>query len=144
MPRALMIGFFAVAAISTLGANAVRAVAQNRDNRADEQAIRNTIAALTDGMNKHDAKTIATLYTSDGDLVNVFGGWWKGPAQIENGLKTHFDAELKRARFVTSDVQIRFIKPDVAVAHVTNQVRASLGRTDKKCRRMASAAFACL
>ena len=78
-------------------------------------------------MNKHDAKAIVTLYTSDGDLVNVFGGWWKGQAQIENGLKTHFDAELKRARFTTSDVQIRFIKPDVAVAHVTNQVSGIVG-----------------
>jgi uncharacterized protein (TIGR02246 family) len=93
---------------------------RGRGSGADEDAIRRIIASTTEAMNKHDAKALARLYTPDGELDNVFGERWRGPAEIETLLKVPFDAELREVKFSTSNVDIKFIRPDVAIAQVTN------------------------
>jgi uncharacterized protein (TIGR02246 family) len=88
----------------------------------DEDQIRNVIAEMTAGFNKHDAKAACQMYTVDADFVTARGDRWKGASEIEKQLAALFAARLKDATLRTLNVTVRFIAPDVAVAHVTNEL----------------------
>ena len=96
--------------------------AQSPGSRQDEEAIKKVIARTTEAFNRHDAKEFVRFYTSDAELVTVRGERMKGSAEIERGLAAIFAARASAATLKTLDVTVRFIRPDVAVAHVTNEL----------------------
>jgi ketosteroid isomerase-like protein len=51
-------------------------IAQNSPK--DEELIRNVIAEMTEGFNKHDAKAASQMYTVDADFVTARGDRAKG------------------------------------------------------------------
>jgi uncharacterized protein (TIGR02246 family) len=55
-------------------------------------------------------------------LVTVRGDWFTGREEIEKGLAAIFATRAKDATHKTLDVTVRFIRPDIAVAHVTNEL----------------------
>jgi uncharacterized protein (TIGR02246 family) len=91
-------------------------------NRKDEQAIGALIVEMTEGFNRHNSKAATRMYTSDADLVTVRGEAFKGRAEFEKGLAAVLATRAKDARLKTLDVRVRFIRPDVALAHVTNEL----------------------
>jgi uncharacterized protein (TIGR02246 family) len=88
------------------------------DQSADEAAIRALEARQPEAWNKHDAKAYASLFTEDGDIVNVVGWWWKGKAEIEKKLTDAYVYVFKESALTIKDVDIRFLNADFAVAHV--------------------------
>lgn len=50
-----------------------------------------------------------------------------GVAEIEKGLTALFQTRNRTARARTLDVRVRFIKSDIAVAHVTNELADVVG-----------------
>ena len=88
--------------------------AQNRD----EQAIRDVQVRQADAWNRHDANAYAKLFTEDGDVVNVVGWWWKGRSQIESRLAAGYAFVFRESTLSITDVQVRFLSPTIAVAHV--------------------------
>ena len=64
--------------------------------------------------------------TADADFTNVAAMQAKGAAEIEKFLLSGFKSRLKAATQKTKDVTIHFIRPDVAVAHVTNRISGFL------------------
>ena len=88
------------------------------DQSADEAAIRTLEARQPEAWNKHDAKAYASLLTENGDCVNVVGWWWKGRAEIERQLTDAYVYVFKESVLTIKNVDIRFLTPDVAVAHV--------------------------
>jgi uncharacterized protein (TIGR02246 family) len=84
----------------------------------DEAAIRALEARQPEAWNQHDAKTYASLFTEDGDCVNIVGWWWKGRAEIERKLTDAYVYVFKESRLTFTNVDIRFLTPDAAVAHV--------------------------
>jgi uncharacterized protein (TIGR02246 family) len=88
----------------------------------DEEAIKALIAATTEAFNKHDANAFTQFYTPDAVLVTVRGERMIGKAEIQRALSEMFSTRAKTASLRTLDVQIRFIKPDVAIAHVVNEM----------------------
>lgn len=101
--------------------------AQSLVNREDEEAIRKVIVGTTEAFNQHDAKAFTRFYTSDAELVTVRGERMKGAAEIEKGLAAIFATRAKAVTLKTLDVSVRFIRPDVAVAHVTNELSGLVG-----------------
>jgi uncharacterized protein (TIGR02246 family) len=85
---------------------------------AAERAIREVQAKQADAWNHHDAAAYAALFTKDGDVVNVVGWWWKGRAEIERKLAAAFAFVFRESTMSITDVQVRLLKPDLAVAHV--------------------------
>jgi uncharacterized protein (TIGR02246 family) len=100
--------------------------AQNLDTRKDEEAIRALIVEMTEGFNSHDSKAATRMYTPDADFVTVRGEAFKGTVDFEKGLGSILATRAKEARLKTLDVRIRFIRPDVALAHVTNELSGLL------------------
>jgi uncharacterized protein (TIGR02246 family) len=89
---------------------------------ADLDAIRKVITETTAAFNLHDAKAFARYYTPDAWLVTVRGESMAGTAEIANGLTPILESRAKSAKLETLDVSIRFIRPDVALAHVLNEL----------------------
>ncbi len=89
---------------------------------ADLAAIQEVVAQTSAAFNLHDAKAFARYYTPDAWLVTVRGESMAGTSAIESGLASIFKSRAKTARLETLDVSIRFIRPDVAVAHVLNEL----------------------
>jgi uncharacterized protein (TIGR02246 family) len=88
----------------------------------DEAAIRKVIVEMTDAFNNHDGKAAARMYSQDARLVSVRGEMMNTRAGIEKGLSSILTTRAKIATQRTIDVTIRFIRPDVALANVTNEL----------------------
>jgi uncharacterized protein (TIGR02246 family) len=84
----------------------------------DEAAIRALEVQQQEAWNHHDAKAYAALFTEEGDCVNVVGWWWKGRAEIEKKLTDAYVYVFHESVFTLGEVTVRFLQPDVAVAHV--------------------------
>jgi uncharacterized protein (TIGR02246 family) len=87
--------------------------------REDEAAIRDVQARQAEAWNGHDAKAYASLFADTGDVVNVVGWWWKGRAEIEAKLTAAFAFVFRDSALTVTDVSVRFLTPDIAVAHVS-------------------------
>ena len=98
------------------------AAAQGSGNHDDEVAIKNVIVQMTEGFNKHDAEASTRMYQPDADFVSVRGEMGLGREAAEKTLRRIFETRAKTAALKTEEVQIRFIRPDVALAHVTNEL----------------------
>jgi uncharacterized protein (TIGR02246 family) len=109
-------GIISIAVALTVTASA------HKPDGADEQAIKDVVAATTQAFNAHDAAAFARFYTADAELVTVRGEQMRGAAEIEKGLARIFATRAGGARLRTLDVTVRFIRPDVAVVHVMNEM----------------------
>lgn len=85
---------------------------------ADEVEIRNLQTQQAAAWNAHDAAAYAGLFTADGDVVNVVGWWWKGRSEIEGKLTTAFAFVFRESKMSITDTFVRFLSPDIAIAHV--------------------------
>jgi uncharacterized protein (TIGR02246 family) len=84
----------------------------------DEEAIRALEKRQGEAWNQHDAKAYASLFSEDGDCVNVVGWWWKGRAEIEKKLTDAYAYVFRESVLTIGEVTIRFLQPDLAVVHV--------------------------
>ena len=88
------------------------------DRQADEAAIRDVVQTRQQqAWNQHDAKAYAALFAEEGDVVNVVGWWWKGRKEIENKLTDAFAFVFRESTLTITQVDTRFLMPEVAVAH---------------------------
>lgn len=90
------------------------------------------MAAATDAFSRHDAKAWAKLCTPDAQLVTVRGEFLSGIAEIEERLTGIFRTRGRNVTLKTLGMTVRFILPEVALAHVTNELSGRIspgGRT---------------
>jgi uncharacterized protein (TIGR02246 family) len=85
----------------------------------DEKVIRELIGRLAEEWNNHDMKAFSARLAEDADVINRFGHWMKGRAEIEKHLiglhaSPYRDKLVDRSSKVE---QVRFLTPDVAIAH---------------------------
>jgi uncharacterized protein (TIGR02246 family) len=88
------------------------------DQQQDEAEIRDVQARQAETWNRHDAKAYASLFTEDADVVNVLGWWWRGRPEIETKLTAAFAFVFRDSTLTISEVQVKFLTPQIAVAHV--------------------------
>ena len=98
---------------------------------AEEDAIRKLIEEMTDAFNAHDATRCSQIFMADGDLATVRGEWFHGASEIKRGLDEIFTTRAGAARLTPVDIRIRFIRPDVALAHVQNELSGLNGSDGK-------------
>lgn len=85
----------------------------------DEEEIRNLVGTQQqEAWNKHDAKAYASLFTENGDCVNVVGWWWKGRAEIERKLTAAYTFVFRDSVLTMTNVDVRLLTSTVAIAHV--------------------------
>jgi uncharacterized protein (TIGR02246 family) len=64
---------------------------------------------------KHDPQAMAALWTEDGDLINPFGRFAKGRAEVEKLFRDEHTGMMKGTTFNILSDSSREIAPDVAV-----------------------------
>ena len=105
---------------------------QTQGTREDEEAIRKVIVEMTAGFNSHDAKASTRMYMPDANLVTVRGERFLGTTEFEKGLASIFATRAREATHRTLNVSVRFIRPDVALAHVTNELSGLIGPGEQR------------
>lgn len=83
----------------------------------DERQIRAVAVRQGESWSRHDATSYAALFADDCDVVNVVGWWWKGRAELESKLTGGFVYVFRESTLTITDVQVRFLSQDMAVAH---------------------------
>ena len=96
-------------------------------SRSDEKAIKAIMAATTDAFSRHDAKAWVKFCTPDAQLVTVRGESMNGIDEIEKGLTAIFETRGRTVTLKTLRAAVRFVRPDVALAHVTNELSGLVG-----------------
>jgi uncharacterized protein (TIGR02246 family) len=112
MNKQLLSGLVLIVMVTAPGA----AFGGSRDQ--DETEIRAVETQQQEAWNRRDAKAYASLFTEDGDCVNVVGWWWKGRAEIEKKLTDAYVFVFRESVLTIKQVDVRFLGPDFAVAHV--------------------------
>ena len=132
MVHAMLTRICTIAIMGLLTGYAAMSHAQTSTSGEDEDAIRKSIAETTEAFNKHDAKAFARFYTEDAKLVTVRGERFEGSAEIEKGLAAIFATRAKTATLKALSLSIKFIRPDVAIAHVTNEMSGVVNAEGKE------------
>jgi uncharacterized protein (TIGR02246 family) len=88
----------------------------------DEKTIRRIVAEMTEGFNRHDARAATCMYAANADFVSVRGEAAAGSGEIEEKLAAIFATRAGGAVLTTLDVKVRFVRPDVALVHVLNEL----------------------
>ena len=103
--------------LTTIGALVFVSATTVAAQATDATEIRSVVTQQGDAWTRHDAKAYAALFTEDCDVVNVLGWWWQGRSELEGKLTAAFSYVFRESELTITDVQVRFLKPDVAVAH---------------------------
>jgi uncharacterized protein (TIGR02246 family) len=122
MKRFRRAAYTAIFGVTALAGYVVVAGAQQIGMTTDEQAIRQVITEMTEGFNSHDGRAASRMYMPEARLVTVRGEVMEGQAAIEKGLTSIFETRAKTATHRTLAVSIRFLRPDIALVHVTNEL----------------------
>lgn len=87
---------------------------------SDEAQIRQLAQEWQRAWNRHDAQALTGLLADDADFITVLGpkGWLKGRAQFQEAHARMFTTLFDQSQFTTTDVHVRFIAPDLALARV--------------------------
>jgi uncharacterized protein (TIGR02246 family) len=115
------LNFIVAVSLAALGTTSL-SYAQQAGSSEDEAAIRKVIVEMTQGFNNHDGKAAARMYTPDARFVSVRGDVMNGQTEIEKGLSAILATRARNAAQQTMDVKVQFIRPDVALANVTNEL----------------------
>jgi uncharacterized protein (TIGR02246 family) len=121
----------ALRSLAAVGLTVATAMAQPGEKIGEEAAIRKIIVEMTEGFNRHDAVAASRMYQANARLVTVRGDVWEGQAAIERGLDAIFQTRARNATFRTLDVRIRFLRPDFALAYVTNELSGLVAPDDR-------------
>ena len=111
---------YAMAALFIVFAFIHPVFAQN-DHAADEAAIRVNVKQMASGWNTKSGALFATPFAEDADYVVINGNYIKGRADIEQGHQRIFDTIFKDTMIALNVKQIRFLRPEVAVVHVSGR-----------------------
>ncbi|MEH2124067.1 SgcJ/EcaC family oxidoreductase [Nostoc sp.] len=85
----------------------------------DEAVIKAMMTTFAEAWNAKDAEHLATLFAEDGDFVDVIGRWFKGRTEIKQAHAQALASFLSDSQMTITDTQIKFLTPNVAVAHTT-------------------------
>ncbi len=101
---------------------------------SDEQAVRKAVNDFAETWNRHDMNALGALFAPDADFVNVGGLWWRGRQEIQTrhafvhaaipqnaagaeSVPAHRYGIFKKSTYQFDRIDVRFIRPDVAIAH---------------------------
>ena len=94
-------------------------------NTAEQKAIEAQVDAWFTSWNKHDFSDMKNYMATDCDFVNIVGMHWKGREDVQYAHQAVHQTIFKDNPLEKRAVTIRFLTPDVAVAHVVMHLMKS-------------------
>jgi uncharacterized protein (TIGR02246 family) len=115
---------------------------------SDEEAVRKVVNEFAGTWNRHDTNARGAFFTPDADFVNVLGAHWKGRESIQLNhafLAGAIPADsagvtlpksaygiYKTSSVTHRQVDVRFLRKDVAVVHVQNELQGDARTKDPR------------
>ena len=106
---------------------AAEAPAATLPGEADEAAIRENVRQMEAGWNAKDGALFAKPFAADADYVVINGMYLKGRQAIAEGHQRIFETFYKESTLSLSVKQVRLLRPDVAVVHLTGSNKTPRG-----------------
>lgn len=72
-------------------------------------------AEFAEAWNRNDVPKLTTIFVEQGDILDPFGRHFRGREEITKFVQKQHAAELKGSNFKIRSVEVRMVKPDVAV-----------------------------
>jgi uncharacterized protein (TIGR02246 family) len=94
---------------------------------ADEAAVRENVRQLESGWNAKSGAQFAKPFADDADYVVINGMQLKGREAIARAHQGIFDTFYKDSALSLSVKQVRMLRADVAVVHVSGRLKSSQG-----------------
>jgi uncharacterized protein (TIGR02246 family) len=96
------------------------AKAQTKRNDTDRQAVEAIAAGFQTAWNRHDMEALAALVAEDVDYVTVVGAreWEKGRKEFQQRHAEVHQTMFKDSVLTIKETHVKFIRPDIAIAHV--------------------------
>jgi uncharacterized protein (TIGR02246 family) len=116
----------ALAALAACALHAAAPGAAAADD-GDEAAIRENVRQLEAGWNAKSGALFAKPFAADADYVVINGSYIKGREAIAQGHQRIFDTFYKESTLTLSVKQVRMLRPDVAVVHITGTNKTPRG-----------------
>lgn len=127
MVRTVMIAAIAATLLGSPSRAPARDV-MNGTLSAAEAELKTHLLQTIERFNRHELRPPESPgFTPDADFINVQGRWMKGVDEIRRGFKEEGVTRLKDAQLKLLELDIRFIRPDVAVVH---QLHVLSGKRD--------------
>lgn len=101
-------------------------------NAADEAALRENVRQMEEGWNTKSGSLFAQPFATDADYVVINGMFIQGRDAIAKGHQGIFDTIYKDSTLKLSVKQLRFLRPDVAVVHVTGHNKFRRGEETRE------------
>src|SRR5262245_2362433 len=93
------------------------------DRLTDEAAIKQIAKDFESAWNKHDMDALASLFVEDADFVHVAGSRLKGRKEVKDHHAKMHAMQFKDSVFAVTEVQVKFLKPDLALAHIQQSIK---------------------
>jgi uncharacterized protein (TIGR02246 family) len=94
---------------------------------ADDQSIKDRLKGFEAAWNKHDSKAMAAIWADDEDVMNPFGVSARGRGDVDKMFANEHAGVFKASTYTISEVTVRSIAADVAVAGVTATISGVQG-----------------
>ena len=118
MRRMLIVVSFVLIFTGTTLAQPLAARSKQAGSAEDEAAIQTIVNHWQQNWDKFDASVLEGDYAEDADWLNAFGVKYKGSANIIAFVATVVKRPQNQGRHTTwSKPEIRFLRPDVAIAY---------------------------
>ena len=101
-------------------------------NAKEEAAVRGVVSNFAESWNRPGMPGFSDLFTDDADFVVITGKWLKGRTEIVSYHKNLLETLYKGSHLAPDAVTIRFLHPDVAVAHADWEVSYTKDGTEQK------------
>ena len=85
---------------------------------ADDAAIKDRLDQFQAAWNKDDTQAMAAIWAEDGSLINPVGVTARNRADVEKIFIDEHTHRFKSTTYATSDVNVQWVTPDIAVADV--------------------------
>lgn len=119
----------AIASIWLFTAPAWKTEATNT-RAVDEAAIRENVRLMEAGWNTKEGALFAKPFAEDADYVVINGRYLQGREAIEKAHQQIFNTVFRNTTLRLTVKQVRFLRPDVAVVHVTGHRDATENEKD--------------
>lgn len=111
-------------ALAAVLAFALQASAQTQSAGGDDAALRENVRQLEAGWNAKSGAAFAKPFAEDADYVIINGSQIKGRDAIAEGHQRIFETYLKDSTLALSVKQVRMLRADVAVVHVSAHMKS--------------------
>jgi uncharacterized protein (TIGR02246 family) len=88
------------------------------DGPTDLRAVEGLGKRWENAWNRHDMEALSAVVGEDVDFITVGGRWLKTRTEFRKYHAQRHEVVFKQSTWTTTKTEVKFVRPDVAVAHV--------------------------